>query len=137
MVGVIFVVIALIALYFFGFQKANTKQKSDLFLEGGMLIKYAELVRRIQSTDSGLSYSQITDTHAIISGRGKYRSITYDLIHAFDKIHIKWNMTDPMLGNFNLDWKFDNGMGQDVMFANIQDGMRRFRESMANRYENQ
>lgn len=136
MVGVIFVILALLAWYAYGFNKGNVKQKHDLSLQGGMLIKYAKLIRHIQSTDPGLSFSQISDTHAIISGKGKYRAVKYDLIHAFDKIHIRWNMVDPMLGNFNLEWKFDNGMGQDTMFANIQDSMKRFREAMANRYQN-
>ena len=101
-------------------------QRRKVKHEGGMRIKYAEIIRWVMSEYPGARIFQENTTFLSVGARAMSGTTAFWLTQTFGNVTIQYKFSSGMGGNVNLEWTFPEQMEQTEMIAQMnQDIIRK------------
>lgn len=128
----ILILIAVI-IYFVAFNKSKKELNQTIHSQGGMEFKYQVLLDKIRGEDSKLKITALTENTLTLSEALPNGYLNFHLTETFDKLHVRFNLQDKILGLNKFDWDFNPKLNQDRMFEEIQQGLALFDTRVSNK----
>lgn len=95
------------------------RQKRKVQKEGGMRVKYAELVAWIMQEYPGARIIQEESTFLNIGALGMAGTTVFLLTQTWGNITIQYNSTNTLMGKTKLEWEFPEDIPQEQMITKM------------------
>ena len=94
-------------------------QRRKVKREGGMRIKYAEIISWVKSEYPGAHIFQEKTTFLSVGALAMSGTTAFWLTQTFGNVTIQYKFSSGMGGNVNLEWTFPEQMEQTEMIAQM------------------
>lgn len=113
---IIIIIVGIILIKFF---IALNKQSDDIKKQGGMRVKYSELIDFFYSFDPKMKIVKETSTFITVEGNGMNGKMSFDIHHTFNSVLIYWTKQNTFGNNESLKWEFNTHISQEDMLGQI------------------
>lgn len=130
-IGATFLILiaGVIIFYFLRVRDRDRMLVSNVDANGGMKIKYSELIGWLRS-DPNAKITKITRDHITISNQMLTTRTDFYLTENFDGLDVDWNANLGRMGRHQLKWKFKKGMNQEDMIIRIGIDIQKYEQKI-------
>lgn len=100
-----FILMGIIALVLFSFTRARKTQQIKVIQQGGMIVKYRDLISFLMA-DPSAKITLVNAEHVIINLHGEHEVFRFIVAQTFGKVTVIWKLQDYRVGNHKLEWTF-------------------------------
>lgn len=130
------IIILIVGIILIKFFIALNKQSNDNKKQGGMRVKYSELIDFFYSFDPKMKIVKETSTFITVKGSGMNGKMSFDIHHTFNSVLIYWTKQNIFGNNERLKWEFNTNISQENMIGQITiDLMQNLLKNFANEIE--
>ena len=123
---IIVIVIFIIGLFLYD----TSKQSTQIKREGGMSIKYRELIKYIMSGDSRSRIMQETSNSLTLGVSNAGGTTLYILTQTYGKLTVQWKVDSPAFGRHYKEWDFQEYEDQERMMARIMNDLEKYQRNV-------
>jgi hypothetical protein len=124
-------IIILIGAFIIGkFLYDTSQQSSKIKKEGGMRIKYRELIADIMNQDSKIRIFQETSNSITIGVSNIGGTTLFILIQTYGKLTVQWKVDSPIFGKHSMEWDFQEYGDQELMMARIMNDLDKYQRNV-------
>ena len=123
---IILVVVFIIGKFLYDANQQSSKVKK----EGGMKVKYWELIEALMSGDSRTKVFQETSNSITFGLSNAGGRTIYILTQTFGKVTIQWKVDSPVFGKHSLEWDFPEYGDQQKMVEQVINDAGRYTENI-------
>ena len=95
------------------------KQRKEVERQGGMQVKYSELIQLMLSDDSRMHIIQTSGTMVVIGASALGGSTVFSLIQTFGKLTVEMKVKSVVFGSIRKEWVFHEFMDQSEMYQKM------------------
>ena len=123
---IITIVIFIIGLFLYDTSKQSTQIKK----EGGMRIKYRDLITYIISQDSKTRIFQETSNSITVGVSNIGGTTLFILTQTYGKLTVQWKVDNPIFGKHSMEWDFPEYGDQETMMARIMNDLEKYQRNV-------
>ena len=123
---IITIVIFIIGLFLYDTSKQSTQIKK----EGGMRIKYRDLITYIISQDSKTRIFQETSNSITVGVSNIGGTTLFILTQTYGKLTVQWKVDNPIFGKHSMAWDFPEYGDQETMMARIMNDLDKYQRNI-------
>jgi len=124
-------IITLIVVFIIGkFLYDTSKQSSKIKQEGGMRIKYRELIAEILNQDSKVRIMQETSNSITLGVSNISGSTLFIFTQTYGKLTIQWKVDNPIFGKHSMEWDFPEYGDQEKMMSRIMNDLDKYQRNV-------
>jgi len=110
------------------------KQANAVVKQGGMRVKYRELINHFLEGDSRAQIFQETNTSISVRLSTIGGTTVFYIYQAYRTVTIQWKSDSPVLGKHSLEWRFDEFEDQSKMIAKIENDLGKYQMNVMQKY---
>ncbi len=127
-------ILAIITFIIIRFFYDKSKQTSKIALEGGVRIKYAELIEILLNIDPRMKIFQETTDSISLGVTSSGGTTIFYITQTFNKVTVEWVVNNPVFGKHKLEWDFAEYGNQNGMANRIFIDTSVFQEELVKTY---
>ena len=120
------IIIAIIVFILIMFINDTSQQSSKIKKEGGMRIKYRELISYMMSQDSRTRFFQETADSITLGLSNVDGKTLFILTQTFGKLTVQWKVDSNAFGRHSLEWDFPEYGDQEKMMNRIMNDIGKY-----------
>lgn len=121
--AIVILILVAVIIYLVAFNKSKHELSHSIQVQGGMEFKYQKLLKNLRSQDPAYRILARTENTITIGNSFTSGYINFHLVETFDKLHVRFNLQNNILGHNKFDWDFSPNLDQDRMFEEILQGL--------------
>ena len=123
---IILVIVFIIGLFLFDFNQQSSKIKE----EGGMRVKYRELINLLMEGDPQQKIFQETSNSITLGVSNMGGSTFIVLTQTFGKLTVQWKVDSPIFGKHKLEWDFPENSDVKKIVERIESDAKRYQQKV-------
>lgn len=131
---IIILILIGIIIYIVSFNKSKNELDHSIRSYGGMDLKYKRLLDNLRILNPEFKILAQTQNSITIGSLLPNGYMNFHLVHTFDKLHIRFNIKESVIGYHKFESVFHPELSQDRMFEELKQQLALLDTKLYNKY---